>query len=454
MKIYKSIYSLIILVAGLTISQMSWSVGYILPGQIFKVVPRGNGDETPPSIIIRESGSSIGFGERGLYFLPYDSGYLYAPVQLIKVAGTPLNATVDYWIMQLDGNFVGYTRDGAALYHTGTNIPGSYIEFDADGKGKGGLKMLSPAPAVSWQSRTGSAVFFDSKNYLSGILYPGSQLKSGQSISSGNGTYKLIMQTDGNFVLYDVPAGRALWNSGTFGNGNRAELQNDGNLVVYNNANIAMWNSGTSGKASSYLAIQDDGNMVIYTPFFHKWGTTPNTADSTSLGSSIIPPGKTLYSGQGLTSGNSAYSLIMQGDGNLVLYNNGSGAALWDSVTFGAGNYAVMKTDGNFVTYSATNHVLWSSGGAMAVSSFAAVQNNGQFSIYSPNMAVSWKTGKGALDYKERFYYNTELVPTVRPYYKMCNNGTILTSTSACPNTTEYVPGNCNLSNSGGVICK
>ena len=40
-------------------------------------------------------------------------------------------------------------------------------------------------------------------------------------------------------------------------------MQKDGNLVVYREDGQAMWASGTSGNNNS-LVIQGDGNLVIY----------------------------------------------------------------------------------------------------------------------------------------------------------------------------------------------
>jgi len=49
------------------------------------------------------------------------------------------------------------------------------------------------------------------------------------------------MQTDGNFVLYDV-LGNSKWQTGTSGHsGAHLAIQNDGNLVVYSSGNAVLW---------------------------------------------------------------------------------------------------------------------------------------------------------------------------------------------------------------------
>lgn len=61
----------------------------------------------------------------------------------------------------------------------------------------------------------------------------GNNLLAGEGLTNDEGTARLIMQSDGNLVLYNKN-GKALWASGTAGNaGDRLEVQTDGNLVVY-----------------------------------------------------------------------------------------------------------------------------------------------------------------------------------------------------------------------------
>lgn len=94
------------------------------------------------------------------------------------------------------------------------------------------------------------------------VLTGGRELRGGQSVSAGE--YRLIMQTDGNLVLY-AAGGRVRWHSWTFGNpGARAVAQGDGNLVVYAASGRPLWNSGTHGNAGARTVVQTDGNLVVY----------------------------------------------------------------------------------------------------------------------------------------------------------------------------------------------
>jgi hypothetical protein len=96
-----------------------------------------------------------------------------------------------------------------------------------------------------------------------GLISQGHGLIPGQAVFSCDGRFMLIMQTDGNLVLYQD--GVALWNTGTEGQDVAYMImQEDGNLVVYDTSEAAVWNSQTDGYEGAYLAIQDDGNLVIY----------------------------------------------------------------------------------------------------------------------------------------------------------------------------------------------
>ena len=93
-------------------------------------------------------------------------------------------------------------------------------------------------------------------------LTEGQKLAKGESITSNNGAYKLILQDDGNLVLY--ARDHVVWATGTDGqNVVRAEVQTDGNFVLYT-PDKPVWASQTKGKKDVKLVIQDDRNLVLY----------------------------------------------------------------------------------------------------------------------------------------------------------------------------------------------
>ena len=115
--------------------------------------------------------------------------------------------------------------------------------------------------------------------------------------------------------------------------------------------------------------MQDDGNLVIYAP--------NNAALWASNTVSRLPPsgppangaqalaGQILVKDQGLQSSDGRYTFVFQSDGNLVLYKNYSRhprKALWASGTNGRpAAVCIMQGDGDLVIYDADAHALWSS---------------------------------------------------------------------------------------------
>jgi hypothetical protein len=123
----------------------------------------------------------------------------------------------------------------------------------------------------------------------------GQALGAGQSFRSCDGRFTLAMQPDGNLVLY--MGSRALWSTRTNGRGGTlAVMQTDGNFVVYDGHDKALWASGTNGNSGSTLAVQDDGNLVVYAPTGHHiWASNtvqpcPAGALGTSQGQCVPKP--------------------------------------------------------------------------------------------------------------------------------------------------------------------
>lgn len=96
-------------------------------------------------------------------------------------------------------------------------------------------------------------------------LNPGECLAPNQQLDSSNGCFKLIMQGDGNLVIYRVSNGAAMWSSKSSRScTNRVCMQNDGNFVAYDCHDKPTWKSGTSRNEGSSVVMQGDGNLVIY----------------------------------------------------------------------------------------------------------------------------------------------------------------------------------------------
>lgn len=100
-------------------------------------------------------------------------------------------------------------------------------------------------------------------------LTQGGTLNEGQGLTSPNGLWTAVLQTDGNFVIYQAAYGRwlAKWSDGVnnaYGT-NRIVLQGDGNLVDYLSNGHVLWASNRMSSDPVYLTLQNDGNLVVYT---------------------------------------------------------------------------------------------------------------------------------------------------------------------------------------------
>jgi hypothetical protein len=112
-----------------------------------------------------------------------------------------------------------------------------------------------------------------------------------------------------------------------------------------------------------------------------------------ATGTSVLMPGEQLYAGQSLVNG--AFTLAMQGDGNLVLYAGNS--AKWQSGTSGHPNaWVIMQGDGNLVVYSPgpyNVHALWQSGTYNNSSARLNMQSDGNAVIYNADWSRAlWAT--------------------------------------------------------------
>lgn len=137
-----------------------------------------------------------------------------------------------------------------------------------------------------------------------------------------------------------------MWNNGVFGkSAAHLIMQSDGNLVLYSTTGQALWSTGTSGNPGAWFVIQDDGNLVVYS-------TGGKALWASSTINDKLSPGERLLPGWSLRSADGRYHLDMQSDGNLVVY--APDKALWASNTAGhPGAWAVMQGDGNLVIYPA-----------------------------------------------------------------------------------------------------
>ncbi|MEH2374771.1 hypothetical protein [Nostoc sp.] len=117
--------------------------------------------------------------------------------------------------------------------------------------------ILSPSTLLIQQNKALAGAGTSSLN-------TGELLSPGQYLISPNQQYIAELQSDGNFVLYDS-SNNVLWASNTFDTEvNNIIMQYDCNLVIYDSNAIPTWATFTATASSCSLQLQDDGNLVIY----------------------------------------------------------------------------------------------------------------------------------------------------------------------------------------------
>ncbi|MFZ1751225.1 MAG: hypothetical protein WAU01_13570 [Saprospiraceae bacterium] len=153
--------------------------------------------------------------------------------------------------------YIGWGESG----HVGTLV---IAEPKLGGTCSSQLNVLGLSQAVNMNSSPQNT-----NNQTSTSAAPRAELTSdqvlnrGESITSPNGQYKLTLENDGNLVLYQN--GQSAWNSNTNNQSvSKCTFQNDGNLVLYTATNQAKWAVDANGRGGNILKIQNDGNLVIY----------------------------------------------------------------------------------------------------------------------------------------------------------------------------------------------
>lgn len=223
-----------------------------------QLVRQGSSTTEPSTIVsfdLPPAGRTQPLGGYGTYLVLQSDGnlveYESTTGKVLFVAG---NKAGTRFVYQTDGNAVLYSASGQALFNTGTRGDRTGQVLLAYGNGQ-----------MIIQSNTGqvSAAFGTAVTRAPGVVT--------RFADSPSGRYELIVQPDGNLVVYDLaPAKpRAIWNTRTAGRGKvRFAVQSDGNLVLYAYpSNTVVWTSHTANTlAPAYyqLDVQNNGNVVLW----------------------------------------------------------------------------------------------------------------------------------------------------------------------------------------------
>jgi hypothetical protein len=191
------------------------------------------------------------------------------------------------------------------------------------------------------------------------------------------------MRRDGNLTVVQSRSRAVVWATDTAGRHGRAVMQTDGNLVVYSGRRKVLWASGT-GTRGAHLTIQGDGNLVIYKGSRPVW--------SRYAENQVVYPGHRLRPGVSVVSYSGQSRLIMQTDGNLVMYGPGA-TVRWAYTTSTPGTTARMNLTGQLEVAGPTGAVVWTSGNPSSPGAKLHVLDDGNLVIVSRGGQVLWSIG-------------------------------------------------------------
>ena len=214
---------------------------------------------------------------------------------------------------------------------TAPEEPGSYMEaFQILVEG---VKWMDSSEKIEYEIQVSPAMS-EKDLGLNDSLVGGDQLRKGEGVLSKDRKMYLYHNPD-NFVEIYINFG-SVYKIGPFGNKitDRFILQEDGNLVLYDTEGLPLWNSETNDNPGAKLMLQPDANLVLYSATSRPlWFTSTvhrpilnKYFNSSSRNSQVFFPGQTLEDIQ------RERRLVLQSDGNLVLYDKNN-RALWHTRT-------------------------------------------------------------------------------------------------------------------------
>ena len=234
----------------------------------------------------------------------------------------------------------------------------------------------------------------------------GQTLQVGQRLLSANNAYQLVMQSDGNLVLYPgntTALGTAIWHTHTFGNpGAYASFDASGGLLIISPTGGILWTSGVPARNGGQLVLSNSGFLQeVNSSNTQVWTSRTAPSVPTPPPVATLPAGQQMRAGQRLVSANNAYQLVMQSDGNLVLYPGNTtalGTAIWHTHTFGnPGAYASFTASSGLVIENAANTVIWRSNTSPGSGSELALVNTpALIELNSSNVKV-WGSDTGPI---------------------------------------------------------
>jgi|694.fasta_scaffold122275_2 hypothetical protein len=152
--------------------------------------------------------------------------------------------------------------------------PNTYLVGFGPGGEKGG-SIFTITPAVGSPYTVGTELKYNDSFILTSVITGSSTLRQdqflrpGEHITSENGNYVFTYQMDGNICLYDSNDGALIWTSDKPHKPKKLLMQTDGNLVAFDVNGRPQWSSNsrqrfkTGTSINCKLSVENDRNVVI-----------------------------------------------------------------------------------------------------------------------------------------------------------------------------------------------
>ncbi|KAG5666765.1 hypothetical protein PVAND_014775 [Polypedilum vanderplanki] len=128
------------------------------------------------------------------------------------------------------------------------------------------ISIFNQANCITNQTNT-IKIHANKKDFIDGDKLVIDQcLVEDSSIKSANGEFFLIMEKNGNLVIYATNQKVPIWATNTDKTGGkRVCMQADSDFNMYSHSNTLIWSSKTKGLNGTYVKLQNNGKLEMFT---------------------------------------------------------------------------------------------------------------------------------------------------------------------------------------------
>jgi len=223
-----------------------------------RVVRPGEGSSLHPGMALDATQTPQLTSENGRYFVVVTTGGLTLFDKILHGEGyggvlwEAKPGSVDQCVMGADGSLTLVDASGSRRWSSQVPTAGSRAVVQNDGN----FVQYSPDGVGEWHTET----------YVHDMIADGTFMKPWHRLTSRNGQYYAIVQTDGNFVVYARGQRRSLWATDTHGSAVAGVQFVGGHMAVCEDRACSkrLWGAAPGPHPGSKMVMQDDGNLVVY----------------------------------------------------------------------------------------------------------------------------------------------------------------------------------------------